>query len=104
MKIKAGVVMPNKLVMRRALIVANSIWNHHNKELVVTCGMDGEHSAGSLHYYGYAIDLRTNYFSEYEKQEVAAQLKSALPEGFDVIVHSTHIHIEYDKIILEEEQ
>jgi hypothetical protein len=55
---------------------------------------------GSLHYYGLAVDLRTRYFSETVKQLVAAELNSALKNispYYQIIVHSTHIHVEYDR-------
>ncbi len=52
-----------KLPMREALVAIESIWREHGEEAVITCGTNGEHSAGSLHYYGYAVDVRTHYFS-----------------------------------------
>lgn len=100
MKIKRGVIMPDKLEMRPVLIHAERIWKEFNQELVITCGKDGTHSAGSLHYYGYAIDLRTRYFlKKATKLSVKNALKNALGSKYDVILHDTHIHVEYDHII-----
>lgn len=97
MKIKNGVVLAGlKIEMRPVLIKADKIWKNAGQELVITAGLEGEHSAGSLHYYGDAVDLRTRYFGGDTKREVAASLKKELGSEYDVIVHKTHIHVEYD--------
>ena len=99
MKIKQGVIMAGiKLPMRKALKSANTIWQALGQELVVTAALDGEHSAGSLHYYGYAIDFRTRYFTDDEKYSAAVQLRKELGKGYDVVVHKTHMHVEYDAV------
>lgn len=85
--------------MQPVLKIADSIWASYGKELVITSGRDSIHSAGSLHYYGYAVDLRTNYFTEDVKQQVASALKSRLPNSYQVIVHDTHIHVEYQRVL-----
>jgi len=81
--------------MRPVLREADRIWKAHGQELVITCAMDGMHSAGSLHYYGQAVDLRSRYFTDSQKDSVVNQLNSTLGINYDVIVHSTHIHVEY---------
>ena len=97
MEIKDGVVLAGlKLEMRTVLIQADRIWKDHKQELVITEGLGGTHSAGSLHYYGYAVDLRSRYFSADAKADVIAKLKAVLGCTYDVIGHSTHIHVEYD--------
>lgn len=104
MKIKLGAnIQGLKLEMRRVLVDADSIWKYLGQELVITSGLDGTHSAGSLHYYGYAVDLRTNYFNEEEKLEAVRMLKESLPHKYDVILEQTHIHVEYN-ILLEQIQ
>lgn len=85
--------------MRPVLIAADKIWRNHGQELVVTAGLDGVHSAGSLHYYGLALDFRTRYFDEATRERVAEELKKAFGKTglfYDVVSHSTHIHVEYD--------
>jgi len=104
MKIKKDVILSGlQLPMRRALITADKIWKETGEELVITAGLDGVHSAGSVHYYGYAVDLRTRYFKDSKYPPgvidgIAAQLKGNLGSDYDVVVHSSHIHVEYDKI------
>ena len=82
-------------IMRRPLKAAEKIWKAHGRPegVTITAGLNGVHSAGSWHYCGCAVDLRNNYFNAVEKRQVFEELKAALPE-YDVIGHSTHIHIE----------
>ena len=98
MQLKQGVILCGlDIRMRRVLIAADRIWHSLGQELVVTSGLDGVHSAGSLHYYGLALDFRTRYFSPDEAEAAAAVLQETLGEKFDVVLHSTHIHVELDK-------
>ncbi len=101
MKIKSGVIMPDKLVMRIVLIGANIVWNQYKRELVITCGKDGTHSAGSLHYYGYAVDLRTRFWMKKKKRTVFELLQKRLGSDYRIIWHRTHIHVECRKILTE---
>lgn len=97
MKIKDGAnIQGLDICMRPALIKADRIWKNLGQELVVTAGLDGSHSAGSLHYYGRALDFRTRYFSDATKRIAADQLRDGLGDDFDVIEHATHIHVEFD--------
>ena len=99
MKIKEGVNMSGlKIEMRPVIMVADKIWDKHLQELVITSATEGTHSPGSLHYYGYALDLRTRYFDEIDKYAVTEELKYELTKRnklYRVVVHKTHIHIEY---------
>lgn len=99
MKIKKGASLNGlKLAMRPAIIIADEIWQSLGQELTITSGTDGDHSAGSLHYYGYAIDLRTRYFTQEEKFNAYCALTEELEyQGFNIFMHDTHIHIEYDR-------
>ena len=97
MKLKKGVnIQSLNIKTRPALIAAEQIWNKYKQELVVTCGLDSEHSAGSFHYYGLALDFRTNYFQALERTKAFERLGRLLGNSFNVILHSTHIHVEYD--------
>ena len=96
MKQKEGVILAGlDLKMRPALIHAGRIWRLFGQECVVTSGLEGEHSDGSLHYYGRAVDLRTRYFTDVQVAEVAKKLAEALGEEFDVVITKTHMHVEY---------
>jgi hypothetical protein len=104
-KIKDGATLQGlKLRMRPVLQAAERIWRNNGQELVVTSGTDGTHSAGSLHYYGYALDFRTRYFEEQDRYKVFKELSDDLRiknRDYCVIWHPTHIHVEYRGILEE---
>ena len=82
--------------MQPVLKNASAIWRKYGQKLVITSARDGMHSGGSLHYYGLAVDMRTRYFDPIVLKEVVEELEAALGEDYDVIVHKTHMHVEYD--------
>ena len=98
MDIKKGVNMNGiQLVMRKVLVAAEKIWNGYGVTLVITSCVDGTHSAGSLHYYGLAVDLRSRSFDSTDLARTAARrLQRALGDDYDVVIEKTHIHVEYD--------
>lgn len=102
MIVKNDVSLANmKPVMRQVLREAERIWKAlgHVDGVTITEYMGGFHSAASWHYSGYALDLRTNYTNkdlpgpDLNRENTAKRLRMTLP-GFDVVVHSTHIHVE----------
>ena len=97
MKIKPGTnIQGIDLKLRPVLIHADDIWKKYGQELVITAGMDGEHSASSLHYYGLAIDLRTSYFTPEIASSVRDELQAKLGRNFDIVSEKSHIHAEFD--------
>lgn len=99
MQIKDSSVKIHGLQIQMLPVLKNAghIWKDMGEELVVTSARDGIHSAGSLHYYGYAVDFRSRYFSRRGVGIVANRLRDTLGSDYQVIVHSTHIHVEYEK-------
>ena len=63
--------------------------------MVVTSVMDGKHRPGSLHYVGYAADLRTWAIESDHLAEFTQGLAEELGEEFDVVLEKDHIHIEF---------
>lgn len=56
----------------------------------------------SLHNLGQAIDIRIRDLSGMQAQEAWISIRNFLfPEGFDVVLESDHIHIEYDPKIAQ---
>ena len=97
MKIKEGAILSGiSKVMMPVLILAEKEWRKYGKELVITSGLDGTHSAGSLHYYGQAVDCRTRYFDKTVRAKIAKSLAIKLGPAYNIVRHSTHMHIEYD--------
>lgn len=86
-------------------IAAWVYWDWDRKDAWVTSVRDGQHSSSSLHYRGDAFDLRIgdtdydgnriNYWSKSEQDQIVLRLTKALPRDYDVVLESTHIHIEY---------
>ena len=97
MKIKDGVIMQGlQLPMRVVLKRADALYKKYGQELTITSALDGTHSAGSLHYYGYALDLRTRYFPLAEAREIANTLQRELGSGYTVLFETNHIHVQYN--------
>lgn len=66
------------------------------RDACITSAREGEHSPGSLHYEGAAIDLRTRDLNIAQKVDYAAALREVLGDDFDIVIEPSHIHIEYD--------
>ncbi len=93
MKQKSGVNLAGlDIRIRPALIACKSVLKELNKPFTITAGLDGEHSAGSLHYYGLAVDIRTRHLTSDEKSILYTKLTSTLDDNFDIILHDSHLH------------
>lgn len=78
-----------------ALIIANEIYASKGLSMVITSVSDSVHSKTSLHYSGFACDLRTNGISIPIIEAIVSDLKLRLTKEFDIIHEVDHIHIEY---------
>ena len=99
---KQGVHLKNlEPVMMLALIPLERKFNKLGYSLIITSTDDGIHKPNSLHYVGLAIDLRIKHIkNELEIGELVDSIQStltSLDKHFQVILESTHIHIEYDR-------
>ena len=98
MKLKAGVKLEGlspQIVL--ALVIAGQVYKDiANKEWVITSVSDGKHSTKSLHYSGFAVDLRINNITVLEAKAVLLSLQSKLGDNYDVVLEIDHIHLEYD--------
>lgn len=102
MQLKKGVTLAGlQLPMRKVLILAEKVYKKRKKTLVVTSGLEGTHSAGSLHYYGFALDFRTRFFTPAQKKEVAKELQTLLGSDYDVVLEGNHLHVEYQLALKE---
>lgn len=66
------------------------------RDAIITAGTDGQHMTGSLHYRGRALDLRTHDIAPAKRLELRDALSRGLGPGWDVVLESTHLHVEYD--------
>ena len=99
MKIKQGVRL---LGVHPAVILAAGIVDEVFNALAghgvtITGGIEGSHSRSSLHYIGHAMDFRTRRdgIDKTLANQIANELRARMPTDFDVIVHETHIHLEW---------
>jgi hypothetical protein len=96
--IKPGVdlsgLRPEMLV---ALQVASEVFAQEGHRCTVTSARDGKHNAGSLHYVGLAVDLRTSTagIERPEARRIVSILRSRLGAQYDVVAEYDHIHIEF---------
>lgn len=63
--------------------------------ITITSCTDGKHSIGSLHYVGYAFDIRTKDYEDGLVNKVALKCRTALGAEWDVVIEKTHLHVEY---------
>ena len=74
------------------------LWDFKGRMPVITSAQDFARTRvrGSKHYTGEALDFRTYYLKDQEKQEFLKQAISAFGEDYDVVLEADHLHIEYD--------
>lgn len=98
-----------KIQMQPVLKIMEKLFKqvgHRNEGCTVTSGTDGTHSAGSLHYYGYALDFRIRdpagswRLTDFEEIEICKKARKKLGSCYHVILHGTHIHIEFDRALI----
>ena len=100
-ELKAGVSLVGlNIVMRKALLLCHDEYKKINVTMRITCTTGGLHSLGSLHYYGYAVDLGINNIPTIDaKNKLLLSINSRFTDtGFQIISEDDHFHIEYDKI------
>ena len=96
MKLKPGVKIVGinpELIM--GLMAAQKVFDALGIDMVVTSVMDGKHSSTSLHYAGNAADIRISNIPTKLVTQVSTHIASALPNDFDVILETDHIHLEF---------
>ena len=95
--LKPGVTLDGlQLPMLWAIPVLANIYFQMDKHAVITSGLDGTHSHNSLHYSGNALDWRTRHLESKQKTDLARQAQDLLGPDYDVVLESTHLHVEYD--------
>lgn len=80
------------------LVICYSVWElyTHGIPFVVTSVSDGNHSPRSLHYRGFAADIRTRDIGPQLSASIVTLFKKSLGKDFDVVLESDHIHVEFD--------
>lgn len=96
--LKAGVkVAGMRPEILLAAVAVERVYEKAGFDCTVTACVDGQHMAGSLHYKGAAIDLRTRHVPHaIELKQIVDRIKECLGADFDVVVEMDHLHIEFD--------
>ena len=98
MIIKPGVQITGLSInMQLALDWAEEVYEKYNHSLIITeAYATSGHTKNSKHYTGEAVDIRIWNLGT-DVHRIYGQIKSGLDEyGYDTILESDHIHIEYD--------
>ena len=105
MKYKKGVIIHQCWQFEHFKYAADKVWQElFGHEALLTSAMDSTHSDESLHYQGLAWDLRIRRKNDINQKvfimsdliEAKDMLKEILGKEYDVVIESTHIHIEFD--------
>ena len=86
-----GDLQPN---VAKARGKVHKIFKARNEDLFITSIREGIHGDITLHYDGWAFDIKFPKHSSI--QDIVAEIKEVLGPDFDIIVESDHFHIEYD--------
>lgn len=65
--------------VREAASLIDHIYAQHGYDLLITSARDSEHTPGSLHYLGGAIDFKSKGLPSSIKQSIYARLKQTFP-------------------------
>jgi len=77
-------------------IMAYAHFKLFGKYMVVTSTTDGKHGKNSLHYKGFAVDIRINDKSAVQINQFVNFLKFHFDKTLDIVLEQDHIHVEYD--------
>jgi hypothetical protein len=87
--------------MAVVLVVASSLVDEMERDLIITSANDSNHMNGSKHYSGEALDFRVHDWAADSKDRFVNRLRGALGSDFDVVLESLglsneHLHVEWD--------
>ena len=75
------------------------IYGAHNEDLYITSQREGLHGDITLHYDGWAFDVRKPKHTSVVI--IVDLIKQTLGPDFDVVIEKDHIHIEYDPKVIK---
>jgi len=87
---------PIKPVLLDALLRLAVLYHQYERALVITALGDGVHKPNSLHYRGYAADLRTRDIPAWQVPHLLDAIQHELGHDWDVLQEVDHLHVEYD--------
>src|SRR5688572_25263515 len=72
------------------------LFRTYGVDFVLTEGSGGKHKVGSLHGRGYAIDVRSRDFPQWQQPHVLDDIHKTLGRDYDALQEIDHFHVEYD--------
>lgn len=78
--------------IRSKLRIIDNIFGRNGNEAVLTATFGGLHSPSSFHYVDLAADFRLGIHNDV----ILKELRQHLGKDYDVVLETTHFHIEYD--------
>jgi hypothetical protein len=95
-QIKKGVrIFGQRPEMLKVDLVVTGVFQEYGYDAIQTGGVEGKHSRESFHYNGLASDYRTRHVAAELLKDMRDKIAARLPDDFDVILESDHIHIEF---------
>jgi hypothetical protein len=94
--LKVSIHLLEQVVVDQLQRIDLACWGITGREAVITSAKDRSHSPNSLHYNGLAVDIRTRGISDADQSMLLSYLIASLGRSWDVVLESSHIHIEYD--------
>ena len=87
--------------MSIAFTICAEVFRDNGSDCVITAGIDGSHSRGSIHYKGLAVDLRAHHIPDEDRAPILDALRKNLGDDFDVLLENdttpnVHYHVEFD--------
>lgn len=77
------------------IFIAERVFAKLGHEFTVTSVTDSRHGRASLHFVGFAFDIRSRDIPSAERESVRLALQKALGPTFDVVLESDHFHVEF---------
>ena len=65
------------------------------KDVWITSCVDGTHGKNSLHYVGYAVDIRIWDIQADRRKWFVSELNKEMGKEFDCVLEKDHIHVEF---------
>lgn len=97
-KFKEGVFANDlRYPLINAIKEAHIAFQEHDSDLTITSLADGDsHRPDSYHFQDLAFDSRTRHLDRTQVLDIAKEICTRLGKYYDVIIHDTHLHIEFD--------
>ena len=100
--IKTGVSLQGlQPIMNIVIGEGREVYRNHNYPFVITSGLEGKHSVGSLHFAGLAVDFRVKdpggawNIPLTVRQTIRNEIKAAVGRDWDIVLKPDHIHTEF---------